>query len=60
MKDHEREKLLEKMRKEDERSRKLKMEKEDREKFMRELNKELTIKKHNLEENVFVMWPKFL
>ena len=51
-KEAERERLLEKMRREDERMRKLKADKEDREKFMRELGKEITLKKHELDDKV--------
>lgn len=40
------------MKREDEKAQKLKQEKEEREKFMRELNKEITLKKHSLEEEV--------
>ena len=52
LKDKDTERLLEKMREKDERYKKLKMEKEDYSKFYSGLKKDLTVKKHGLEDEV--------
>lgn len=52
LQDKDKEKLLQKLREKDERYNKIKMEKEEYSKFYNNLKKDLTVKKHGLEDEV--------